>query len=67
MARLVAFLKSVKGLSRHKQKIVAAVLQMVETGVIPQGDWLALTERTAKSWKELERVLDLQTAPRLSN
>lgn len=54
VARLVAFLKSLTGLSSHHQAIIDAVLDLARKGAAPDGNWMALARTTGNHWKEVE-------------
>ena len=57
VARLVAFLKSLTGLSSHRQEMVAAAVELARKGKAPAGDWLTLARTSANPWSEVERGL----------
>jgi Ca-activated chloride channel family protein len=55
VVRLVAFLKSLGGLSSQQQDIVAAVIELVRKGTVPAGEWTALARASGSPWDEVER------------
>ena len=55
--RLFHFLRSLGGLSRHRQLQVAAIVQRVEEGNIPPGDWLGLALKPGDHWKEVMKLV----------
>jgi Ca-activated chloride channel homolog len=57
VARLVSFLKSLTGLSGDRQQIVVAVIELVDKGTAPAGDWITLARTSGNHWKEVESSL----------
>jgi hypothetical protein len=53
VSRLVKYLRSVEGLSDAHRKLLAALLDGVERGVAPQGNWL---KNSQDPWAALEAV-----------
>ena len=59
VARLVAFLVSIHGISPREQALVDAAIQAASAGCAPPGDWLALARLTDVPWSKLEAPLRL--------
>jgi Ca-activated chloride channel family protein len=57
VARLVSFLKSLTGLSGHRQDVVAAAIELSNKGAAPAGGWIELAGKPGDHWKEVERSL----------
>lgn len=57
VARLMAFLESLKGLSAEQQKVVSAVLDRSRRGAAPRGDWAALAGQPGDHWTEVEQAV----------
>ena len=57
VTRLVAFLKSLTGLSSDRQRIVAAVIELAREGPAPAGEWITLARTSGDHWKEVERSM----------
>ena len=57
VARLVAFLKSVAGVSDRERACIDRVIAAVSRGGAPDGDWLALTRQSDAQWKQIEEGL----------
>jgi Ca-activated chloride channel family protein len=53
LARLVAFLKSVRGLSVQEQALVDSALEAASTGRALTGDWLAIARARRVPWASL--------------
>ncbi len=57
VARLVGFLKSIRGLAPEEQSIVERAIDAARNGAIPSGNWLTLASLAKPSWQKLERSL----------
>ena len=57
VAKLIRFLKSVKGLSTAHQQVVAAVIEQAEKGKAPVGIWLRLAVLPGAHWNKLENAV----------
>jgi hypothetical protein len=57
MARLVAYLKSVRQVPAQVQEVMNLAIKAAETGTAPPGDWLALAHGANIPWIELEKTL----------
>jgi Ca-activated chloride channel family protein len=57
VARLVSFLKSLKGISGHRQEVVAAVLEFAKKSAAPSGEWIALARNSGNRWEDVESLL----------
>jgi Ca-activated chloride channel family protein len=57
VARLVSFLKSLTGLSGHRQEMVAAAIELSNKGAAPAGDWITLAGKPGDHWKEVRSSL----------
>ena len=56
VSRLVAFLKSLQGLSPKRQALVDAALDRAAKGRSPAGDWLATTRAAGNPWKQIAKA-----------
>jgi Ca-activated chloride channel family protein len=54
VARLVSFLTTLTGLSRHQQTVVAAVIELARKGTAPPGDWITLAHTSGNHWRTVE-------------
>jgi hypothetical protein len=54
VARLMAFLESLNGLSRNQQQVVAAVIQLASEGTAPAGEWVRLARTSGNHWMKVE-------------
>lgn len=58
VSRLVAFLKSMEGLSRDQQSAVERAIEAASTGRAPGHDWLALARPDRVKWSRIEARLN---------
>jgi Ca-activated chloride channel family protein len=56
VARMVLFLKSLTGLSKHHQRTVSAVIELAHKGRAPAGEWIKLAHTAGNHWREVEKV-----------
>jgi Ca-activated chloride channel family protein len=57
VARLVAFLEKLTGLSRYRREMVDHVLELARKGNAPAGDWLNFASAQGSQWKAVEKLL----------
>ena len=57
VARLVAFLKAVPGVSDRERMSIDRAIEAASSGSAPDGDWLALTRASGAQWKRIEKAL----------
>jgi hypothetical protein len=57
VARLVAFLKSVGGVSDRERALIERAIEAASSGSAPDGDWLALARGSGAQWKRIEKAL----------
>jgi hypothetical protein len=57
VARLVAFLEKLTGLSGQQRETVDHVLELARKGKPPAGDWLTLARTPGDNWKDMEKLL----------
>jgi hypothetical protein len=53
----VSFLKSLSGLISDREQIIAAVLDCVNQGKAPEGDWLSRARKPGDHWRDIKRAL----------
>ena len=56
VTRLVAFLKSIAGVSDRERTCMDFAIRTASSGTAPDGDWLALTRASGAQWKRIERA-----------
>ena len=56
VARLLKFLKSLTGLSKQHESLIASLVAKAEKGQSPAGDWLHLATTPGPHWDELTKV-----------
>lgn len=57
VARLVAFLKAVQGVTKHERQLMDVAIKAASTGNAPPGRWLAFARVPAPPWTQLEKAL----------
>jgi len=57
VARMVAFLESLRGLDAGKCKLVDQALIAARNGPAPSGDWLRLAQTGGENWKAIGKAL----------
>jgi hypothetical protein len=57
VARMVAFLESLRGLDARRRKLVDLALAAARNGQVPPGNWLHLAQSGGDCWEDLEKGL----------
>jgi hypothetical protein len=57
VARMVAFLKSLRGLDTRRRQLVDRAIAAARNGHAPSGNWLELARSGGDFWQDLEKEL----------
>jgi hypothetical protein len=57
VVRLISFLKSVSGLRADRLQLVNSVLELIEEGSLPTGDWVKFAGKPEVEWDEMEAAM----------
>jgi hypothetical protein len=55
--RLIAFLEKISGLDQGQQDLVAAAIELVRAGKVPEADWLTIANNHRGQWDEIGKAL----------